>query len=317
MLCHSSSAFSMAHLWAASSCNLASEHFAKVVKRVFWQRSTSLTALRLKIVESIFSRILQPSLSCSRCRKIYMFNQSLPTQQLVLIFHRSFKEEVLAEIKHSTKSAWCHNEDDLSLSAKRVWPFSIFVPRWTASQGYDDLAFLPKFTLQSAHTKGSSQLSTTNVPLNYREMVQSFCPFYLCWWSSENGQLRWSSESCVTDFNEHSKYGITANWSPNIIVSWLNWQVSLKMKSGLRIVPLPRCCFIALTVLNIKKMVVTENWSCIALVEVTGHCKWKVGSKSILCTYQHAATALSCSSRPTEPLLTFWQSLITTGPPTL
>ena len=118
---------------------------------------------------------------------------------------------------------------------------------------YDYLAFLPKFTLQSAHTKGSSQLSTTNVPLNYREMVQSFCPFYLCWWSSENGKLGWSSELCVTDFNEHSKYGITANWSPNIIVSWLNWQVSLKMKSGLHIVPLPRCCYIALTALNIKK----------------------------------------------------------------
>ena len=35
MLCQISSAFSMAHLWAASSCNSASEHFAKVVKRVF------------------------------------------------------------------------------------------------------------------------------------------------------------------------------------------------------------------------------------------------------------------------------------------
>ena len=138
---------------------------------------------------------------------------------------------------------------------------------------------LPKFTFQSAHTKRSSQLSTTNVPLNYREMVQSFCPFYLCWWRSENGKRGWSSELCVTDFNEHSKYGITANWSPNIIVSWLNWHLSLKMKSCLHIVTLPRCCYIALTVLNIKKMGVTENWSCIALVEVTGHCKWKVGSR--------------------------------------
>ena len=110
-------------------------------------------------------------------------------------------------------------------------------------------------------------------------MVQSFCPFYLCWWRSENGKRGWSSELCVTDFNKHSKYGITANWSPNIIVSWLNWQVSLKMKSYLHIVPLPRCCYIALTVLNIKKMGVTENWSCNALVEVTVHSKWKVGSR--------------------------------------
>ena len=48
------------------------------------------------------------------------------------------------------------------------------------------------------------------------------------------------------------------------------------MKSGLHIVELHAAtlqCYNALTVLNIKKMGVTENWSCIALVEVTGHCK--------------------------------------------
>ena len=235
MLCHGSSAFSMAHLWAASSCNSASEHFAKVVKRVFWQRSTSLTALRLKIVESTFSRLpiaqfCNPLSHAVGAERSACLTKAPPPNSWC-----SFFTEVLKR-KFWLRSSTALNQHDVIIRMaclclqKECVSFSIFI---TASKGYNDLAFLPKFTLQSAHTKRSSQLSTTNVPLNYREMVQSFCPFYLCWWRSENGKRGWSSELCVTDFNEYSKYGITANWSPNIIVSWLNWHLSLKMKSGL------------------------------------------------------------------------------------